>query len=450
MNIDFKKMVKPYEKETLKTLISLVNINSIYDANTATESMPYGVGVNLALNFFKELALKYGIKANIVGNRAVELSLGESGPEVGIFGHLDVVPVSGTWRFPPFEATLADGKLFGRGTSDDKGPLVSAFFAVVALKQNNLINNFRVRLVAGGDEERGSSCLKYYFDVAKKSHVDCGFTPDGDFPLIYGEKGITNYVLKGKLPLNDEILNISAGDAPNIVIPRARVTLKNADSFEEYLKEKGIKYERNTNTISVIGKAAHGSLPNLGINAGIILCEALGDFYDNKSLKIFAKQYKDGFGHGLNAHYKSENLGETTYNVGTINYDGKIFEAVVNFRFPETVDAKLVIEAIQNESILPIFTGEISQVLYFEPNDKMIQTLYNVYKEETGDLVNKIMTIGGGTYAKEAKNIVAFGSCFPGRVDNIHDVDEKINLEDLYKSMYLYARAVYDLGNMKK
>ena len=83
-----------------------------------------------------------------------------------------------------------------------------------------------------------------------------------------------------------------------------------------------------------------------------------------------------------------------------------------------------------------------------ESESKMIQTLYKAYVEESGDTVNKPMTIGGGTYAKEAKNIVAFGSNFPGKVDHIHEPDEKIDLEDVKKSIQLYARAIYDLGNM--
>ncbi|MEG0977772.1 MAG: Sapep family Mn(2+)-dependent dipeptidase [Bacilli bacterium] len=450
MDIDFKKLVKPYEKEALETMCDLVKINSVYDEHTSSAEMPYGTGVNTALTFMKNIASKYGLKANIVGGRAIEIMFGSSGQEVGIFGHLDVVPVSGVWRFPPFSATSADGKIFGRGTSDDKGPLIASFFAVIALYQNGLIDDYKVRIVAGGDEERGSSCLEYYFNVAKKSHVDCGFTPDGDFPLIYGEKGITNYTLRGKIDLGTEIISIKSGDAPNIVIPRADVVVRNTEDFVAYLNEKKVKFEVKDNVISFIGKAAHGSLPQNGINAGLIALSCLGDFYKNDVLTLLANQYLDGDGKFLNEFYSSKNLGETTYNAGIINYNGKILEMIINFRFPETVNAKNVIEKIQQKSPLPIFVGDISKVLYFEPDDIMVQTLFKAYQEETGDYKNPIKTIGGGTYAKEAKNILAFGSAFPGRVDNIHDVDEKINLEDFYKSMYIYARGIYDLGKMKR
>ena len=141
-------------------------------------------------------------------------------------------------------------------------------------------------------------------------------------------------------------------------------------------------------------------------------------------------------------------MGVTTYNVGLISYiDGK-FSATVNFRFPESVVISEVVEKIKASTECDVEVGRESPVLYFDPNSKMIQTLYKAYAEESGDTVNKPMTIGGGTYAKEAKNIVAFGSAFPGKNDHIHEPDEKIDLEDVKKSIQLYARAIYDLGKM--
>ena len=443
----FKLISEEFYDDAVKMIIDLVNIDSVYDESTVSVDKPYGEGVAKCLKAFKDLAVSKGLKAEIVGNRCVEVTVGTSGKEVGIFGHLDVVPATGEWSNPPFNAIIKDEKIYGRGTSDDKGPLVAAFCAVLGLVKHNLVNNYRIRIVAGGDEERGSSCLDHYFHEAKRPHVDCGFTPDAEFPLIYGEKGIVNYTLtkKDKIP---GIIEIQAGVASNCVIDQARVKVENYAGFAEFLKNSDYKYHVEDEWFVFDGKSAHGSLPELGFNSGIAMISALGNFLNNKFLLEFAYQYEDYNGRNLGLFFETENMGVTTYNVGLISYVDGVFSATVNFRFPESVNIDAVAEKLKATTSCDFEIGRASPVLYFDPNSKMIQTLYNAYVEESGDTVNKPMTIGGGTYAKEAKNIVAFGSNFPGKVDHIHEPDEKIDLEDVKKSIQLYARAIHDLGNM--
>ena len=443
----FKQISEEFYDDAVKMIIDLVNIDSVYDEDTVTEDMPYGKGVDQCLKAFKNLAIEKGLNAEIVGNRCVEVTVGTKGREVGIFGHLDVVPATGDWSNPPFNAIIKDERIYGRGTSDDKGPLVSAFCAVLGLVKHNLVDNYRIRIVAGGDEERGSSCLGHYFHVENRPHVDCGFTPDAEFPLIYGEKGIVNYTLKKVVELKG-IKEINAGVASNCVIDDARVKVEDFEGFKNFLEGLTYKYHIENEWFVFEGKSAHGSLPELGFNSGIAMIFALGNFLNNEFLLTFAHQYEDYNGRNLGLFFETENMGVTTYNVGLISYQNGEFSATVNFRFPESVVIDDVAEKIKASTDCEVEIGRASPVLYFDPNSKMIQTLYNAYVEESGDTVNKPMTIGGGTYAKEAKNIVAFGSCFPGKVDHIHEPDEKIDLEDVKKSIQLYARAIYDLGNM--
>ncbi len=451
-NINFKELVKPYYKDALETLKKDVSINSVYDKNSINAEAPYGKGVKECFDFLKELAIKDGFNVDTCDGRALEISFGEGKNLIYVLAHQDVVPVSGEWKFPPFEPTIEDGRLYGRGTSDDKGPGISAYYALKALKENGLINNFRVRLVFGGDEERGSSCLKYYFDVLKKEEPTYGFTPDGDFPLIYGEKGITDYVYEGDIVFKD-IEYIKAGLASNSVIDRAECKVRNNIVLDNYLKNHdGIDYQKlDDNTYVFLGKAAHGSTPELGINAGIILLSVLGEAYNIPELSLLANEYADPNGKNLYCFYETKNMGKTTYNVGLISYLNDKFSMTVNFRYPENVNVEKVIGKIQSESPFKINYKLGSEVLYFDPEKtKFIKELYKVYLEETGDYEHKPLTIGGGTYAKEAKNTVAFGSNFPGKVDHIHEANEKIDLEDFYNSMALYAHAIFALGNLNE
>ena len=451
MNIDFKKLVKPYYEEALKTLVKDVQINSVYDAKTVTKDAPYGAGVSKCFSFLKEMALKDGFNVDECDGHCLEITCGEGEKLISIFAHQDVVPVSGKWMYDPFSATIADSKVYGRGTSDDKGPGISAYFALKALKDAGLINNFRVNLVYGGDEERGSSCLTYYFEHLHKEEPTYGFTPDGDFPLIYGEKGITNYEYRANFELNG-IKEIDAGTVSNAIIDRAKVVVKDPKPMDEYLaRNPKIKFEKeNDNTFVFLGKPGHGSTPEVGINSGIIALGIVGEVYNNPMMTLLCNEYSDYNGQNMHAKFESKNMGITTYNVGLIKYkDGK-FSMTVNFRYPETVNAEKVINKIQDCSPFPIYTLSTSPFLYFDPdNTPFIQELMKVYKAETGD-DTKPLTIGGGTYAKEAKNTVAFGSKFVGKDDSIHSYDEKIDLEDFYNSMYIYAHAIYALGNLKK
>lgn len=450
--IDFKKLCKPYEKQAYETLVKDCSINSIYDETTITKEHPYGKGVSECFNLLKEIALKDGFNVDTCDGRCLEIECGEGDRLIGIYAHQDVVPVGEGWNHPPFEPYFdeKENRLYARGTSDDKGPGISVYYALKALKDNGLIKNYRVRLVFGGDEERGSSCLTYYFKTLKKEDPTFGFTPDADFPLIYGEKGIVNYSYKGNLHL-PHIVSIHAGSASNIVIDKAEVVVDEPQVLEAYLKNyPNIVFEKkDQNTFVFIGKAAHGSTPQLGINSGVIMLKALGEAYTIPQLTLLGNEYLDYYGGTLNAKYESKNMGLTTYNVGVINYENDHFEMVVNFRHPETVKGEDVVNKIQDISPFPIYINSVLPYLYFDPETPFIKALYDVYVEETGDTEHKPMTIGGGTYAKEAKNTIAFGSCFPGKVDHIHETNEKIDLDDFYNSMPIYAHAIYALGTLK-
>ncbi len=450
MDIDFKKLVKPYKDEALKTLCEDLKINSVYDPSTINETMPYGKGVHDCFTLLKNIALKDGFSVDTCDGHCLEISYGTGKNLIYILAHQDVVPVNGVWKYPPFSATIAEDRVYARGASDDKGPGISAYYALKALKDNNLIDDYRVRLVFGGDEERGSSCLTYYFETLKKEDPTYGFTPDADFPLIYGEKGISNFVYQSKFKFNG-IKEIDAGVVSNAVIDRAKVVVLDPLPMDKYLEEhKDIKYEKEDgNTYVFIGKPAHGSVPEEGFNSGILMLGILGKVYNNPILTLLCNEYQDPFGKNMNACYESLDMGKTTYNVGLIKYDGETFSMTVNFRYPENCNPEEAIAKVQECSPFPIKTLGNAKPLYYNPKTTpFILKLMEVYKNETGS-DEKPLAIGGGTYAKEAKNCVAFGSHFKGKEDNIHAANEHIDLEDFYDSMPIYAHAIYALGKLK-
>ena len=456
MSIDFKKLLKPYEKESIKNLQEWIKINSVDDESTATQEHPFGEGVANALEFIAKLAEKEGFNVDRCDGYCTEISYGE-GPLISLFAHADVVPATGEWKFGPFNPVIENNIMYGRGTSDDKGPAMASLYALKALKENNLVDGYKVQLVIGGNEEKGGRCLDYYFNELHKPDPVFGFTPDGDFPLIYGEKGIGEFTHEYHIT-NRAIMSISGGVALNAVIDEAHAIVKPTTGIkaaaQSFFSLSNIKYEINDvddyQEIIVYGKSAHGSLPHLGTNAGLILLKFLSFFFKDASLGTLADFYLEPTGKKMNAFYETEYLHNTTYNVGFITFNKGVLGLHVNFRYPENVNLDEVKERINSNGVGYVKEINGGEPLLFDPHSTLVTTLHKVYVEETGDNETPIMTIGGGTYAKECKNTLAFGSHFPGREDHIHEPNEKIHIVDFLSSQPIYARAIYELGKEAK
>lgn len=450
MKTPYQTLTKPYLESAIRQLQAWIQIPSVDDSKHASPQKPYGEGVYQALQFIGKLAEKDGFAVDYCDGHVTEISFGK-GPLIAVYAHADVVPVSDQWKHPPFGAVIEKGRMYGRGTSDDKGPGMAAYVALKALRDGGYIQGYSVRLVIGGNEEKGSQCLKYYFHTLKKPYPKAGFTPDGSFPLIYGEKGITNYELSGPINL-PQLISIQAGTAHNAVIDLATATLVRDPNIVKTLKKKGYQYtlkeQDNLMILSMHGKAAHGASPHLGVNAGIHLLDVLGEHYDQPIFQKLAEQYQDVNGKKLNLYVKTKLMGVTTFNVGLMALVNGVFTMTVNYRYPETVMIKDVIQHLKKISPLKVKQSYDSKLLFIDPKSAMVKTLLKVYQQETGDKKTKPMTIGGGTYAKEAKNTLAFGSMFPGRHDFIHENDEKIDVIDFTTSISIYASAIDHLGRM--
>lgn len=448
---NLEELAKKYYDLAIDSLQKWIQIDSTFDESTVTELAPFGKGVQKALEYIASLAEKDGFNVDRCDGYCTEISYGE-GPLIAIYAHCDVVPVSGKWKFPPFSATIEDDIMYGRGTSDDKGPAIASYYALKLLRDNNLINGYKVTLVIGGNEECGSRCLEHYFHYLHKPYPSYGFTPDGDFPLIYGEKAIATY----KVDLNIDIKEISSlngGVVINSVIDEchAKFNVKlEENKIKEYCLKNNLKYEYHDDELVFYGKSSHGSLPQEGINAGLHMIKFIGLMFNYDQLVKTGDGYMDGSGKNLGVYYESKLLHSTTYNVGLISYNDGVLEYSVNFRYPENVNAEEVCKKLDTLSLGKVHYLGTGDYLLVDLESKMIKTLMNCYQEYTHDYKSQPMAIGGGTYAKESRNTIAFGSHFPGREDHIHEANEKIHLEDLRKSISIYASAIDELGKLTK
>ena len=457
LDTDYDRLTKPYHEEFLKSLYDFVAINSVDDSpRMRTEENPFGPTVTQALNFIKDLAIKDGFKATNYANKVVEILIGEGEKNLTVLAHADVVPEGKGWPHHPFEVREIDGVLTGRGVADDKGPLLETYYAIKALRDNNLLGNYQIKFIVGGNEESGSLGVEYYYHTLNKKQPDLGFSPDSDWPLIYAEKGIRNFKVKGHFVL-DNVCSIDGGLASNSVIEECVVRLYKKDLtllelFEKRLGKENISVLPNhdgTFSIIVRGKSAHGSMPELGKNAAMLSLEVLNEYHQDENLEHILKCYKDVYARGINAYYESEKMDgqKTSMNIGIFHYEREKMEFVVNYRYVDTCDINEAFENIKKASApFEIEVLADSPLLYYDKNSTLISTLLKAYQEETGDLVSKPLAIGGGTYAKEASNVVAFGAQFPDWDSHMHGVLEGCRKEDMFKSMSIYARAIVLLG----
>ena len=297
--VKYVKLTKKYEKTLMESLKDFVAIDSKYDEATVSKTDPFGKGVTKALKYFEELAKKDGFKVTNYDNKVVEAIVGEGEKNITILAHADIVPEGTGWSQNPFEVVEKKGVVYGRGVADDKGPLLSCYYGLLALKENNLLGKYRVRFLVGGNEESGSACMEHYFHTLKKEEPTYGFSPDSNFPVVFAEKGIMNFEVKKKVNIPG-LISLKGGTAPNSVIELATMQIEINDDIVPFLVKNYPDVEIYTRddvvNVTFHGKAAHGSMPQLGVNAGMKAIKCLADYTQNKDLLKIVECYSDVYG----------------------------------------------------------------------------------------------------------------------------------------------------------
>lgn len=438
--------------ELVKDMQGLLKINSVLGETAVTADAPFGEGIRDSLLYVLNLGKEMGFKTVNIDNVAGHIEYGEGEDIIGVLCHVDVVPAIGKWKFPPFSATIDDNKIYARGAIDDKGPIISVLYALKALKDNNIKLNKRIRLILGTDEESRWRGIKKYFE--KEEQPLMGFSPDADFPLIYGEKGIMSIDLSNNLE-DEELLSFESGDRYNVVPDEATcVIYKNLEyEFNQYLKDEDLEgeifQENDKYTLKVFGKSAHAMEPKNGINAAVKLCKFLNEYITNPAINFIGDKLQDSRFKDMRLEFTDSELGDLTVNVAVVKADSKNTKIGLNLRYPinwnkEEFLKELAKQAREYSLILNVVSDSLPH--YVDKNDVLVKTLYNVYLKHTNDQVNKPYTIGGGTYAKVMKKGVAFGPVFPGRKDVVHQVDEHILIDDALLAAVIYLEAIYELG----
>ena len=464
--MDFINLVDSYKEDIIESTQDIVKIKSVEEKGKA--NMPFGEGPYKALEFALNLAEEMGFKTKNFDGYAGHADLGNGKETVGILVHVDVVPEGSGWKYPPYGGEIHDGKIYGRGTGDDKGPAIACMYAMKALKESGVKLNKKIRIIFGTNEETGWGCMKHYFQHEKAP--DMAFTPDAEFPVIYGEKGIIVFDLVKKLNSNccsDIVVkSIKGGNAPNVVPDYSEAILEVKDislvekKLNNFVKETNypLSLEKDGKNIKIISKgvSAHGSTPEKGENAISYLMAFLGELLTGScSICEFINMYNEKigfkhFGEGIGCGLEDDISGKLNFNPGVIKGNEEEIKLTVNVRYPIKSSAKEVYDGIRKNlegtGIELIEGEEDTKPLHVSKDSFLVEKLMKVYKDQTGDMDSEPITIGGGTYAKAMENAVAFGPVFPGQKDLAHQKDEFICIDNLMKITKIYAGALYELA----
>lgn len=332
----------------------------------------------------KKLGMNIEIREKEKGRINVIGKIGNGLPKVALISHMDVVPAGEGWRTNPFEPVIKAGKIFGRGALDNKGPFASCYAAIKIFLQKNPKFKGTIYFLAVADEERGSSFgLKWLLEKGFK--VNYGIIPDG---------GMINEALVGE---------------------KGALCLK----------------------ITSFGKQAHGSEPQLGINA------------IEKLNKLLLRLQKINFGKNFNPLFEA-----TTLNIGQISggeapniVPGKA-EAKIDIRYPLGIKKQDILKKIKKEiqevkskdpkACFKIEIEEFKKPHLVPRNSVLVKKFLEAAKKLKMPV--KLATMGGITVGKELffSGIPVIVHS-PGEEKIAHMANEYIKIKNLVKCAELYA-----------
>nr|WP_178084922.1 dipeptidase PepV [Streptococcus ruminantium] len=464
MTVNFRTEVDKRKDEFMADLFDLLRINSERDDSQADAKHPFGPGPVHALDKFLEIADRDGYPTTNVDNYAGHFEFGEGDEVLGIFGHLDVVPAGSGWDTDPYEPQIIDGKLFARGSSDDKGPTMACYYGLKIIKELGLPTSKKVRFIVGTDEESGWADMDYYFEHVGLPLPDFGFSPDAEFPIINGEKGnITAYLHFTGENSGAARLHSFAGGLRENMVPESATAIISGDltdldsKLAAFVEEYGLKadaeaLDNGRVQVTVIGKSAHGSTPEEGINGATYLAKFLGQFAFDGAAKAYLELagdtlLEDHEAKKLGVAISDEQMGALSMNAGVFKFDEASSDNTIalNFRYPKNTNPETIKAGLEKLGVEAVSLSEQGHTPHYCPiDDPMVATLLSVYEKHTG-LKGYEQVIGGGTFGRLLKRGVAYGAMFPGDVNTMHQANEFIEVEQLYRAAAIYAEAIYEL-----
>lgn len=434
--------IEKYKDKLISDLIGCLSIASVSDDKE---------NVGRALDYVLNIASEMGMRTEkLLDGQVGTVEIGQGDETLGILTHIDVVSEGDPrlWICSPFEGRMIDGRIYGRGALDDKGPLIACLHAMKAAMEAEGDFTKTVRMIIGTQEEVEWTDMEAY--VKSCSLPDYGFTPDGEFSICNIEKGGVDAVLR--FPLEEQetadegvyLKRVKGGTAVNIVP---------GDCTAEF---------SDGNSLKVMGKTVHSSRPENGQNAVLLMAEKLDsmELKENcllQKMRMIRRRLSDIYGSGVGLYsrsefYNGEYIHRTVISPTGIETGEGYLELTLNVRFSYETTGDEVCGALRKfceEEGGTVLECSALPSVYVDRSQPFLKKLAEAYEEETG-LKNQFALAYGGSYAKAMKNMVSWGPILPGMEDTCHEENEYIKIEDLITNFNIYRSAITKIAKSEE
>lgn len=465
----YKEKIEAYMEEHLQEMIEdiceLCRINS--EKMPAEDDMPYGPGAAECLDAALDMAEGYEFETQDYDGYVGAVDFDSELPrQLDILAHLDVVPAGEGWTVTgPFEPVVKDGKLYGRGTADDKGPAVAALYAMRAVKELGIPLKKNVRLILGTDEECGSSDIQHYYAVEKEAPMT--FSPDGHYPVVTVEKGRLPGKFSAAFAPSDalpRLVELKGGTKTNVVPGKANATVEGLEpevleaAARSVTERTGVEFQLVCDgalcAITAVGKGAHASTPQEGNNAITALLELLLALplaacpqLDALRNVVALMPHGDVNGTHLGVDMQDEVSGRLTLAFSMLTVTADSLTGEFDSRVPVCGNEENVLKAVKTKMAeygVTLHNDTMTPPHMVDNDSVFVKTLLRVYERYTGK-EGRCLAIGGGTYVHSLKNGVAFGAAMPGTDNKMHGADEFAMIDELLVSAKMFAQVIVDL-----
>ena len=464
-NGDIRQMVDNWFDAHTDDMISdlgrMLAINSV--RGPAEDGAPFGAGPRSALALARAMLEGFGFEVSDFEDIIITADLGPSPPLMGILAHLDIVEAGEGWDSDPFEMSIRDGRIYGRGATDNKGPSIASMYAMYCARElcSELQNG--CRLILGSGEE--VACLDIAQYLEKNEPPPNVFTPDADFPVVNIEKGRiapifgASWEKSAALP---RVVSIDGGKTANVVPNHAEAVIEGFSAADagkycsEFSAKTGAKISARESggdavLIAAEGTSSHAAAPGAGLNAQTALVEMLANMpfaesegfgYIRALNRLFP--HGDYLGSAMGMKMSDKLSGDLTLSFNVLSYTETGFSANFDSRTPACADdvdlPGLMREAFEREKV-PLDSYTISGCHHTPESSPFVQSLLRIYEDYTGK-AGKCLAVGGQTYVHEIPGGVAFGCESEGVSNAIHSVNEYIGIEQLLTSAKMFAMAI--------
>ncbi len=464
----YKEKIEAYfadkQEQIVADICRLIAIKS--EREDAKPGMPFGEGPYKALMEGKKMAEEMGFYTKNFDNYVVSAEMNDKPAYLGILAHLDVVNEGSGWTFPPYEGTVSEGKIYGRGSADDKGPAVVAMWALKAAREINPEMSKGCRLILGSAEETGSEDLEYY--LPKEPAPPMSFSPDAEYPVINIEKGGYKPVFGAKWAEENALPRVTAihgGTTTNIVTRECDAWVEGIAleavqaACSKHQAASGVVFtaEETAGQVHIhgLGVSAHAASPEGGKNAQAAMMGLLADLplapgRAQQAISHLARLFPfgDNYGKAMGVELEDEISGKLTMVFSKLQFDLNGFEAQFDSRCPICACDENVRNVVKKQFAdcgFDIYSNDSMFAPHHTPAEsQLVQTLLRTYEQYTG-LKGECLAIGGGTYVHEIEGGVAFGCALPGTDNRMHGADEFAVIDELMVSAKMFTQIILEL-----